>query len=957
MSRAASIPRFLSALNSRIFEAQPDQYENQSQVQSLIRPIYELIQQNQLKASLDQINRSIKKHPKCYLLYAIKAFVLFSLNRHDQAIAIFNTFNQNQPNPNSSSNVPVPHPANFDPTYVEFISYTLLGLGFHDELVQLYEKATQSFGVQTQSVSVDAYLTLAQINRPKDQQQIALKLHKAFPNEPRFIEWILIPLIVQLTNPILTTSNKSPNNSILISLAHRFIQTYLSTFQSASTQIDDPSQLWIIIKLLSIIGNDLTSKPIGLKPLVLPPALAADTYLKPNLRDIPDHIRFVREDFLKILDSEVGSSLRSNHLGIELFWRNEVVNWTDDEGLGELMSRMKECLSKGDTNWDTMMTINKAIAELCRRSQDLPKEELIKLEEFYKTFTIQDNIDRGFVLARVDLRKRIEDQRPNSSNIFTETSTKTIVEYANRFGSKACCFDDLRTYIDSCSDADILVQLRETIDTKPANFCSAQAEETLLREINFEKTRQLIKPKDLDSDRTAVKKLLSQYHQYLKDEKDLPENSVQAADEFMVSSILILLENRDLEAIYLSVYLLEIVLKNSRHRYQARTLIIRLYRLLGSRSMNHYGSLGLKHIQLDTCGYLAFDRISILNHDRQKAQELLESTSTFYIRSRDETRRWIKESYIEANYSKIHEFDQFVHKLEYSLQSMINEIEYLRLRLISKSHPTTTPSIVMEDVRKKLKELSKRWKSAVDNRDLCVLGGINHEKVDRQTSLGPPLNVGWVRVMCLIYGMVLIPDYKEDIVEGKELEDLLKDVSDAERRLCQFATIMSALISSSNSGGGGAQKGMSSDDLMKKLSMFFKESVDSIIEEDAKNVKLPGEWLESVKVLHEAYCLFQLTMKENAKLSKSLKNVRNEIIESFKKLETWVKLYSMEDRINERKIKNKKRTLKLFEEYGDISTSTFGDCKKWEEFMEEIGMEWESVMGEVLVLVKGIVED
>ncbi|KAH9807387.1 N-acetyltransferase B complex non catalytic subunit-domain-containing protein [Melampsora americana] len=948
MSKPSSIPRFLSALNSRILEAQPDQYENQSQVQNVIRPIYELIQQNQLKASVDQINRSIKKHPKCYLLYAIKAFVLHSLNRHDQAIAIFNTFNQNQVNSHSSSNIPVPHPANFDPTYVQFISYTLLGLGFHDELVQLYEKATQSFGV-----SVDAYLTLAQINRPKDQQQIALKLHKTFPNEPRFIEWILIPLIVQLTNPISPASNKSPNSSILSSLAHRFIQTYLSTLQSASPRIDDPSQIWIIIKLLSIIGNDLTSKPIGLKPLVLPSTLAADTYLKPNLRDIPDHIRFVREDFLKILDSEVGSSLRSNHLGIELFWRNEVVNWTDDAGLCELISRMKECLSKGDTNWDTMITINKAIAELCRRSADLPKDELIKLEEFYKTFTRQENIDRGFVLARVDLRKRIEDQRPNSSRVFAETSTETIVEYANRLGSKACCFDDLRIYIDSSSDPNILVQLRQTIDTKPA-------EEKLLREINFEKTRQSIKPNNTDSDETAVKKLLSQYHQYLKDEKDLPEKSVQAADEFIILSILILLENRDLEAIHLSVYLLEIVLENSRHRYQARTLIIRLYRLLGSRSMNHYGSLGLKHIQLDTCGYLAFDRISILNHDRQKAQGLLESTSTFYIRSRDETRRWIQESYIEANYSKIHEFDQFAHKLDHSIQLMINEIEYLRLRLCSfttaTSNPTTTTVTMIEDIRKKLNEVSRRWKNAVDNRDLCVLGGIDHEKINRQTSLGPPLSIGWVRVMSSIYGMVLIPNYQKDNVEGKELEDLMQDVSDAEKRLYEFGMIMSALISSSNS-GGSAQKGTSSDELMKKLSMIFKESVETIIEEEEKKTKLPGEWLERVKVLHEAYCLFQFTTKENPKLLKSLRNTRNEIIESFKKLETWMKLYFTDDRINERKLNNQKQAEKMFKEYGDISISTFGDCKRWEEFMEGIGMEWESVMGEILKSIKGIVED
>ncbi|KAH9442703.1 hypothetical protein Pst134EA_031636 [Puccinia striiformis f. sp. tritici] len=71
--------------------------------------------------------------------------------------------------------------------------------------------------------------------------------------------------------------------------------------------------------------------------------------------------------------------------------------------------------------------------------------------------------------------------------------------------------------------------------------------------------------------------------------------------------------NGSVANLYAACYVLEGCLARSAQQYQARSLLIRLYRLLGALppSFNHFVEFGIKHIQHDTLSHLGLDRCSI----------------------------------------------------------------------------------------------------------------------------------------------------------------------------------------------------------------------------------------------------------------------------------------------------------------------------------------------------------
>lgn len=153
------------------------------------------------------------------IIQAIKSFIYNSLRRTDDALNVFQQFNRPSHPAKSVSDLQRKPPSrplltlwinwSLNPDYVHFISYVLLNQNRHDELVQLYEKATQKITHEYQhvnylfsatcsspnhtsrkkldwlstsfsspsffllsQVAIDAYLNLAEIGRIKDQQQV-----------------------------------------------------------------------------------------------------------------------------------------------------------------------------------------------------------------------------------------------------------------------------------------------------------------------------------------------------------------------------------------------------------------------------------------------------------------------------------------------------------------------------------------------------------------------------------------------------------------------------------------------------------------------------------------------------------------------------------------------------------------------------------------------------------------
>ncbi|KAG0140779.1 hypothetical protein CROQUDRAFT_718493 [Cronartium quercuum f. sp. fusiforme G11] len=914
----------------------------------------DLIQRNQLKPALDQTIKLIKKFPNAYILYAIKAFVLNLLGRSDQASSIFNQY----------FNLPS-HPANLDLDYVQLIAFTLIDLNKSDELVLLYERATNKISLENRNLAVEAYLNLAEFNRIKDMQQIALKLHKAFPVDPQFIYWILLPLIHQLKNQL---------TPLLISLSHRFIQTLFQLKALTSEKVifrlrelgheknyfDDFNEIWVIMKILELIGESKDSKVLGkgidhligldilfnqnqinsndqdykdyeiglneseLKEFrnknsisLLSSKQKEDEVLKAHYNSIPDYVKKIRDDYFLILDSFIGKKFRENHLGLEIMWREKCIDWLNDQSLIEFINRLKKLLSNGDTNWHTIITINKAVLKI-----DDKDNHLIQLDDFYLDLFVHKGSERGFSLGRIDLRKRLREI--GEKDTFKENLEDTIVNYLKAFGHKPCCFDDLKDYLLVLNDQEsqqVSNRLRAL-----NNFDDEFTEESVHKLINIEKICRALGFPLHNDHLNESSRLLELYTRYLPLGKDLPETSLQPADDLAILSVQVLVEdwytNKDkVDNVYGSIYILEMVLNKSMHRYQARSLLIRLCRLIGDRqrALNHFISLGLKHIQLDTLGHLGLDRVSIFGNC-SNTNDIINHSLNFYDRAVSDTKRWINEAYYNSNYSKIDDFEIFQNRIKFSLQKSILIVENIRIKIFNKQ-------VCLEEIKLDLMNILKDWNKSIDNRDQNVLANFQSFKgstIDRQTSLGPPITVGWVRVMSLTYATILLPG---NCLLEKVSTDLLDQVSRHEVKLYYFSQKLSQLFFSGSSNKLELEQ-------TTELLQFFNEWAEEV--EKAMN-GLKSEVLQIVQISYEAYRLFEIVEEQvlgkNGKTSgliKVIKSLKIEILNQLKKFEIMITKEKKSKLIDDDLI------IKLFNNFGKMDPKIFGELDAWKTLLERV---------------------
>ncbi|KAH9442720.1 hypothetical protein Pst134EA_031632 [Puccinia striiformis f. sp. tritici] len=168
--------------------------------------------------------------------------------------------------------------------------------------------------------------------------------------------------------------------------------------------------------------------------------------------------------------------------------------------------------------------------------------------------------------------------------------------------------------------------------------------ESFRKQISLEKILRSIALPLGDKHVAESTRLLRSYFKYLPLGKDLPTTTLQPADGMALLAAQALIEdwegpNGSVANLYAACYVLEGCLARSAQQYQARSLLICLYRLLGQKAI----VLHLSHIQHDTLSHLGLDRCSIFSatpilpayENGEKIQhlqafDLIEYPATFY---------------------------------------------------------------------------------------------------------------------------------------------------------------------------------------------------------------------------------------------------------------------------------------------------------------------------------------
>nr|ATU82292.1 alpha-actin cytoskeleton organization protein [Macrocybe gigantea] len=603
--------------------------------------------------------------------------------------------------------------------------HVLRGLGRHKDMVTMFEEAfkqqplNEELGAQTFFANVRA-------GQWKSAQQIATKMHKQFKDD-RYIYWSIISAILQ-ADDITTPESMRP---ILYKLAHRMLS-------SSST----------------------------------PPHLSADRfYLHLSVLQKLDLL----DEAHKLLDSEVGKSICDTNLSCDelrrAIWRSRGMI-QEEAAIAEM-----RIVDKKSRNWLEFLSILEATFCYLTAGTEPPsaeaegkcREHMLKTRVLFTQLVEEDGPkDRSATLALLELECRARHHGLSEPSRLVEQ----MKAYFEKFGDKACCFEDLKPYL--VLESEELSSWTTFLDSHVSSF---ETLNELWRVINAVKLlRYSLSEAELsvEAESQRVTLYLKHYLEGLKLGVDLATTELQPADDLVLLAGNALINLWKLTAddahLFDAAAVLEFALTKSKHSFQARLLLVRIYRLLGAPSLalEHYRNLQIKQIQNDTLSHFALSRASTFSlastGDLTWASECLEATQIYLSNSQD-TGDFVVRAFTAEKYSQIPEFIGFEDRLDNSLQRDLMKMEHLRMRL---THEQITSDIIdMELIE--LKFVFDRVH--YDNRDHSILSNYQPRiipGIDKQTQLfDGPEKLGWLRSFLKLYVRAL--------QQGSDLDDTVEE--------------------------------------------------------------------------------------------------------------------------------------------------------------------------------------
>ncbi|KAF8238594.1 actin cytoskeleton organization protein [Tricholoma matsutake] len=674
-----------------------------------IRPIYDALDTGSNKSAIVSCNKLLKKHPKNELIKALKALALVRSQKIEESLLICDEVLDSRPTNNA---------------VLTAMMHVLRGLGRNKDMVVMFEDAykqqptNEELGAQTFFANVRG-------SNWKSAQQVATRMYKQF-QEDRYLYWSVLSAVLQAKEVGISADMRT----LLYKLAHRII----------------------------------TSSPT-------PSYLNADRFYL--------HLSILRElelydDAYKLLSSDVGMNICATSLSCNEVRRNiwRLRGMTRDEGE---LARQRIC----DRNWLEFLSVLDATFPDSTPSQNHDNVEHVKAEYSKRIADTQNLLttlaeedgqkDRSALLALLELENRARSHRLSNDS---GRRIALMKQYFLQVGDKACCFEDLKPYLDL--EENELSEWTAYLESVSQTFTTPNELRRLMN--SYKLLRYNLRTPDLtikaESDRVAL--YTQQYLEGLKLGENLPSTELQVADDLVIltGNVLVNIWRLTSDEKYLlqAVTLLEFALVRSKQSFQIRLILIRLYRLLGAPSLalEHYRAMNVKQIQHETLSHFILSRASTFSlaatGDLTFATECLESAQ-IYLSNSQETGDFIVRAFTSEKYSQIPEFIAFEDQLENSFQRDVVKMEHLRMRI---THEPISPDIIdMELIE--LKFIFDRLHH--DNRDFSILANYqpkNVESLNIQTQLfGRSEGLGWLLTFLKIYIRVF--------QQGSDLDDTVEE--------------------------------------------------------------------------------------------------------------------------------------------------------------------------------------
>uniref|UniRef100_A0A182I0A5 Phagocyte signaling-impaired protein n=1 Tax=Anopheles arabiensis TaxID=7173 RepID=A0A182I0A5_ANOAR len=631
-----------------------------------LRPIWESIEIGNYKKALQDVEKMLKKKPTLQCARALKAWAYQRLGRTEDSAPLIAALEEEQP---------------IEATTLHALTLYYKETQRLDKICTLFSNAVRQVPGSEELLS-QLFIAYMRIDDFKALQSVALQLYKLRPRNSYYF-WAVMSVVLQaLRGPDAHNAQKA---QLLLVLAQRMVDKFI-----AENKLEGAQEAQLYLQILQ-----------------------------------EQHKYSEAYDFLQ------GALCQKLYPGAPVYLRIDLLKQLNK--WGELNRLLKELLLQEQDRWDYYQDYINSTFELIRAGEkpDGADYTVEMCHEFLcDIIEAQPKKFRGPYLARLELNRRMVEQRYAEEQLFGKMSDM-LAEYFELFADKPCCALDMKLFLEFVKPA----PERRTLATKlmnglglssatlPASKEQMQRHICTLQIARYSGAHAIVSEELLHAIYTSLS--LHYEHGYNAYGQGLLVTDMGPSDAYALLAAQIMYERayrmQRSEPAIEALCLLNHLLGNSVNNFHGKLLALQLYHRLGltQAAQSAYETLDIKHIQLDSLGYLHCAQLANAGFPAL-AKATYEQTLYFFLNDIDANSEFPKALYNFGTFSKLVEIVDFRSRLANSYHFMLVTVETLLLMVVSSGGTLSQLLAAYRQTRRKPAEDRIRWDKLHDNRDLTI---------------------------------------------------------------------------------------------------------------------------------------------------------------------------------------------------------------------------------------------
>ncbi|XP_063231904.1 LOW QUALITY PROTEIN: N-alpha-acetyltransferase 25, NatB auxiliary subunit [Bacillus rossius redtenbacheri] len=634
-------------------------------VERRLRPIYDWLDNGNNKKALQEADKVLKKQPQSQCAKVLKALALLRLGKEDECAALLESVRAESP---------------VNEATLQAMTICYKEMHKPDKICSVYEAAVKQEPC-SEELLTHLFMAYVRVGDYKRQQQAALAVYKLCPKNPYYF-WAVMSVVMQAHE-----ADARLARTVVLPLAERMVRRFADDGKMEAEQE-------VLLYLMILTTQDKYQEALDVLEGPLGEKLVSYVFVP------------VKKGSLLM---KLGRWRDANVLFKSLL-RSDMDGWAYYR---DYFTSALELWGAGAGDRDEAGEAD-CSPEMCRAF----------LRELQAANERLERRLRGPYLAQLELFKRLRERGQDPESLLGSV-VDLLMSYFAQFGCKPCCVSDLRPFLPLLSAAQshgFLELVRaQAGDAEPQSVRELQ---THVSSVQLQRCVGHHAEMSVPDKRALAARLAARYRSGLDLGTAAQSTEFLCCDPYALLTAQLLSDlwgdTGDSSYLVQAAALLEQALALSPANYYAKLQLLRLYLLLGGgeAAVGVYDSLDVKHMQLDSLGWLLCAHI-VETGVLSCTGAIYDSTLKFFSNNYKDGVDHLTYSYKFGSFMKLHEFIQFQERLNNSLHYATVTVDKMLLEVLSApSHAHTLQ--VVSDMELCPEEDATAWDKLRDNRDLMV---------------------------------------------------------------------------------------------------------------------------------------------------------------------------------------------------------------------------------------------